>query len=119
MPPPGGIAGGVFGSGFSATIASVVINRPATEAASCSACRTTLVGSMMPGPDHVGELALLGIVAVVRIRAVEQLADDDRAVGARVLGDLPGRVRQRLLDDVDADPLVVVRRLQIFEGADA
>lgn len=36
-PPPGGIAGGVFGSGFSATIASVVINRPATEAASCRA----------------------------------------------------------------------------------
>src|SRR5215831_19230258 len=48
MPPPGGIAGGVFGSGFSATIASVVIKRPATDAASCRACRTTLVGSMMP-----------------------------------------------------------------------
>src|SRR6266481_2200378 len=48
MPPPGGIAGGVFGSGFSATIASVVIKRPATDAASCKACRTTLVGSMMP-----------------------------------------------------------------------
>ena len=34
--------------GFSATIASVVISRPATDAASCSAARTTLVGSMMP-----------------------------------------------------------------------
>ncbi len=37
-----------FGSGISATIASVVIISPATEAASCSAVRTTLVGSMMP-----------------------------------------------------------------------
>jgi hypothetical protein len=48
MPPPGGMAGGALGSGFSATIASVVISRPATDAASCSACRTTLVGSMIP-----------------------------------------------------------------------
>ncbi len=47
LPPPPGIAGaGSFGS--SATIASVVTRRPATEAASCSAVRTTLVGSMMP-----------------------------------------------------------------------
>jgi len=46
IPPPGGI--GDFGSGFSATIASVVMSSPATDAASCSACRTTLVGSMMP-----------------------------------------------------------------------
>ena len=38
---PGGAAGGPGGSGFCATIASVVISRPATEAASCSAVRTT------------------------------------------------------------------------------
>ncbi len=47
MPPPPGI-GGDFFSGFSAIIASVVISRPAIEAASCSAMRTTLVGSTMP-----------------------------------------------------------------------
>ena len=51
MPPmsgaPPGMAGSFF-SGFSATMASVVISRPATEAASCRAVRTTLVGSMMP-----------------------------------------------------------------------
>jgi len=47
--PPGGMAGPAdFCSGFSATMASVVIKRPAIEAASCSAMRTTLVGSMMP-----------------------------------------------------------------------
>ena len=39
---------GVCFFGSSATIASVVIRRPAIEAASCSAVRTTLVGSMMP-----------------------------------------------------------------------
>ena len=35
-------------SGISLTAASVVISRPATEAASCSAVRTTLVGSITP-----------------------------------------------------------------------
>jgi hypothetical protein len=45
MPPPGGMAGmGVSFFGFSATIASVVIKRPAIEAPSCSAMRTTLAG---------------------------------------------------------------------------
>ena len=39
---------GVSFLGFSATIASVVISNPAIEAASCSAVRTTLVGSIMP-----------------------------------------------------------------------
>jgi hypothetical protein len=40
MPPPGGIAGmGVSFFGFSATIASVVIKRPAIDAPSCSAIR--------------------------------------------------------------------------------
>jgi len=37
-----------FFSGLSATIASVVTSRPATDAACCNAVRTTLVGSMMP-----------------------------------------------------------------------
>jgi hypothetical protein len=46
MPPPGIAGASSFGS--SATIASVVIIRPATEAAFCSAVRVTLVGSRMP-----------------------------------------------------------------------
>ena len=50
MPPISGIPPppAPLGSGFSATIASVVISRPATEAASRRAVRTTLVGSTMP-----------------------------------------------------------------------
>jgi hypothetical protein len=47
MPPPG-IAGADSFLGLSATIASVVIRSEATEAASWSEMRTTLVGSMMP-----------------------------------------------------------------------
>jgi hypothetical protein len=51
--------------GLSATIASVVISRPAIEAASCKAVRTTLVGSMTHCRQivsHLGtlEAALLG-----------------------------------------------------------
>ena len=49
MPPPGGMAGPpAFFFGTSATMASVVIKRAATEAAFWIAMRTTLVGSMMP-----------------------------------------------------------------------
>ena len=49
-PPPGGPppAPADFFLGFSATSASVVSIRLATEAAFCSAVRTTLVGSMTP-----------------------------------------------------------------------
>src|SRR5262249_16655232 len=49
MPPPPGIggAGGCF-LGTSATIASVVMSKPPTQAPSSQAVRTTLVGSMMP-----------------------------------------------------------------------
>ncbi len=47
--PPDGIGGtGASFFGFSATIASVVISSPAIEAASCSAVRTTLTGSITP-----------------------------------------------------------------------
>ena len=47
--PPPGIAGAEASFlGVSAIIASVVTSRPATDAASCSAVRTTLAGSMTP-----------------------------------------------------------------------
>src|SRR5918996_2480354 len=48
MPPCGMCICSSFFFGDSATPASVVTRRPATEAASCSAVRTTLAGSMMP-----------------------------------------------------------------------
>jgi hypothetical protein len=48
VPPPGiGTCAGAF-FGRSATIASVVIMRPAIEDASCGAVRTTFFGSITP-----------------------------------------------------------------------
>src|SRR5580704_12297189 len=47
-PPPPGAAGAGFFSGFSTITASVVRNRPAIDAAFCSADLVTFAGSMMP-----------------------------------------------------------------------
>src|ERR1035437_4086616 len=47
-PPPPGAAGALSFSGFSAITASVVRNRPAMDAAFCSADLVTLAGSMIP-----------------------------------------------------------------------
>src|SRR5271154_788401 len=60
MPPPG-MAGASFFFGASATIASVVIIRPAIDAASCSATRTTFAGSTMPAHVAASHLALEAI----------------------------------------------------------
>src|SRR5437588_8098943 len=54
-----GDGGWAFFFGNSATMASVVISNPATDAASCKAERTTLVGSMIPlerSEEHTSEL---------------------------------------------------------------
>ncbi len=49
IPPPGGIAGiGLFSSGFSTIVASVVSSRPATDDAFSRAVRATFVGSITP-----------------------------------------------------------------------
>jgi len=82
MPPPCGIEGIGFFSGFSATIASVVTSRPATEAAFSSAIRTTFGRVDDARLQHVDIFARLGVEAPVGIVAIEQLADDDRPVGA-------------------------------------
>ena len=78
---------------------SVVIRRPATD-------------------DHVGELTLLGVVAPVGVGRVEQLADDDRAIDARVLSNLPHGCLQRLADEVDAGMLIGIGRGQAFDRLD-
>src|SRR6266700_757764 len=63
--------------------------------------------------DQVAVLAGLRVEAVGILVLLEDLADDDGAVLARVDRDLAGRRRQRLADDLDAGLLVVVL------GADA
>ncbi len=56
IPPISGIAGAASW-GLSVTIASVVIIRPATDAANCSALRSIgMVGSRMPLSDHVARI---------------------------------------------------------------
>jgi len=83
IPPPPGIAGAELSFGTSATIASVVTSRPATEAASCSARRTTLAGSTMPFYDQVDILIVRGIEAESLGLRIQDLADHDRALDGR------------------------------------
>src|SRR6185369_13615354 len=67
------------------------------------------------GLDQVGVFALLGVEAEVGVLRFHHLADDDRAVGAGVFGDLADRGLQRAADDVDARLLVGARRLQVVQ----
>src|SRR4029077_11471717 len=115
MPPPGiaGIADSFFGS--SATIASVVIKRPATEAASCRAQRTTLVGSMMPLLTRLPYSPALRVKAEGVLVFLHDLADNDRAVVAGVDRDLTRRRLDRLADDVDAVLLILIFSAQALE----
>src|SRR5262249_20559908 len=57
-------------------------------------------------------VAALGVIAVVDVVLVGELADHDRAIGAGVLGDDANRNLQRATDDVDAGLLVVVARAE-------
>src|ERR1700730_8468031 len=63
--------------------------------------------------DQVPVFAGLGVEAVGILVLLKDLADDDRAVFARIDRDLAGRIGQRLAHDLDAGLLVVVL------GADA
>ena len=94
-------------SGASATIASVVISRPATDAASCSAVRTTLVGSMMPTATSRNTFRL-SVEAERVLLLLQELADHDRAFDTGVLDNLAHRRLQGPAHDVDARGLVVV-----------
>jgi hypothetical protein len=112
----------------------VVINNPATEAASCSATRTTLVGSTilaatisLYSPElrvkaeirvaPVGQILAatislyspeLRVKAEIRVAPVGQLADHNRTLDPGILCDLPYRRLDGLADDLDADLLVAV-----------
>lgn len=63
MPPPGMAGASDCFFGTSATIASVVMSKPAIEAASCKAVRATLVGSMIPFDTMAPQIAF-----AVRVR---------------------------------------------------
>src|SRR3546814_120360 len=65
------------------------------------------------GLEHVHVLAVLRIEADGGVLGVVDLADDDGALVTGVLGDLADRRLQRAGDDLDADTLVVVGRVQL------
>src|SRR5438477_2907676 len=70
--------------------------------------------------DEIDVLAVLGVEAVRVLVLLEDLADDDRPVFARIDGDLARRPGERLAHDLDAGFLVVVLRaylLQYVAGA--
>ena len=116
MPPPWLCPAPSSFFGASAMAASVVIIRPATEAASCSAVRTTLAGSMTPLLHHVDVLVGLGVEAEGWPTRLQHLADHDRAFDAGVLGDLADRGLQRAAHDGDAGFLVVVVALEAVQA---
>jgi hypothetical protein len=68
--------------------------------------------------DEIAVGARLGVVAVGVLGVFQDLADHYRTVVAGVLHDLARRGLQGLAHDVDADALVVVGRLEAFEGLD-
>ena len=103
-------------SGLSATIASVVISRPAIEAASCSAGAHHFRRVDHAVGEHVAIFFGLGVEAELDVIAFADLAGHDRTVNTGVLCDLTQRRFQRLADDRDADVLVVVLAGQTFEG---
>src|SRR5215208_6060331 len=113
-PPPPGMAGAASFFGASAIIASVVMRRPATDAAPWSAARTSRIDD--PGLEHIAILLGLGIEAEGLRLVVPDPADDDRALDARVLGDLTDRGLERLEHDVDAGLDVRVVARQLLDG---
>ena len=79
---------GLSSFGTSATGASVVIRSDATEAASWSAERTNLAGSITPAKVLIS--AGGRVEASIIVLGFGQLADDPGTVLTDILGDLPG-----------------------------
>src|SRR6204780_2067335 len=100
-PPPPGIAG-ASALGRSAIMASVVIMRPAIEAASWSATRTTFAGSTMPAFSMSTYCSVCASKPKVCDLFSSTFADDDRTFHGRVLRDLADWGLERPEHDVDA-----------------
>ena len=85
---------------------SVVSSRAATLAAFCSARANDLRRVDDAGRDQVAVLVLVGVVAFVLALHLADAVDDDGAVDARVLGDVPQRIVEHVGDDLGAELLV-------------
>ena len=96
-------------SGTSATIASVVRMFLPIDAAFCSAERVTIVGSMMPLLTRSSTSPRVDVQALALLGRAH-LLDDDRALEARVVGELAERLLERAEDDLRARLLVALER---------
>ena len=101
MPPPG-MAGGSFFFGVSATMASVVIIRPAIDVASCKCDANDLRRIDDAGAEHVDIVLRLCVEAEGLRLVFMHFADDDRTLHACVFGDLADWGLKRPEHDVDA-----------------
>ena len=90
---------------------SVVSNRPAIDAAFCSAARVTLAGSMTPAFTQVLVLAGRGVEADRAGLALDVL-DDEGTLGSGVVGDEPSGSLERGPHGAGASGLIA------FEGRD-
>ena len=99
----------------SATRASVVSINDGDRAGILQGCAHDLGRIEHAGLDQVFVLAGQGVVAEVVVLRVVDLAQDDCAFFAGVLGDLAQRLFQGALHDVDAD-LLVAFELQLVES---
>ncbi|SUH40281.1 Uncharacterised protein [Salmonella enterica subsp. enterica] len=91
---------------------SVVIIRPATEAAYCSAERVTLVGSRIPIIDHVAVFFSCCVVTVVTVAAFNGVSDNRRLFAA-VQHDLTQRSFHCAQRNFDTHVLVFVLAFQV------
>ena len=90
----------------------------AIDAAFCSAARVTLAGSMMPALTQVVELAGRRVHADRALGGLD-LAHDDRALEAGVVGDVAGRRDERLPHRAGTGRLVAFQRVDDLQhGAD-
>ena len=117
MPPPG-MDGASFFLGASATIASVVIIRPAIDAASCSATRTTFAGSTMPAlsmSTYCSDTSLDVGIIVLEL-ADRGLGAQQRHAAARNDAFLDGGLRRM---PCVVDPIFLFLDLDLGRTADA
>ncbi|VEA43312.1 Uncharacterised protein [Salmonella enterica subsp. enterica] len=110
--PPAAPKSGASLFGRSVTMHSVVIIRPATEAAYCSAERVTLVGSRIPHIDHVAVFFSCCVVTVVTVAAFNGVSDNRRFFAA-VQYDLTQRSFHCAQRNFDTHVLVFVLAFQV------
>jgi len=111
--PPGGIGGVFFLSGISVTNASVVSNRPAMDAAFCSAERVTWSDRRFP--PLPGRCIRRSRRRSLRCLCASSLPRQRARLRARIVGKLTRRLFNRAADNRHADFLIAFKALDVIE----